>query len=479
MSNEKILFIRRLGLIGITNLVNHIIGVILIPLFTKGRPIEDYGVWVQITATLGLVPLVISFGLPYLPMVRYIAGEKDKKRCKEILYSIWIFVLFSSIFLGFPITYVIIKYLIKGYFHLFKLLYMLLVLNSLVNVGLNYFRAIQKVTLYSLFMTLQTILKASGLIYALLNNWDIYNIVLTQVIAMGLICFIVGIYVVKDIGIYLPEFKYIPNLLKFSIPLLPSVLSSWIVSSSDRYLIGYYLGVKYVGYYNPAYSLGSLLNFVIAPLAVLLPATLSKLYEAGKIREVKVYLQCLLNYYIVIAIPAVFGISVLAEPVLIMLSTQEIAENSYLIVPFVATSIMFFGIYVIVYQVLLLKKRTEVIGKIWGISAVLNFLLNIVFIPQLGILGAAVTTLVAYVFASIATLRYSINLVNLEFGIEVLLKSLISALMMVGAVSYLRANGVSSLLSIITVGAMVYIVCLFLLRTFKKGELYYLLTLFK
>ena len=119
--------------------------------------------------------------------------------------------------------------------------------------------------------------------------------------------------IVSDLGLYKPKFTYLHEFLKFGLPTIPSNFSSWIVESSDRYLIGYFLGIKYVAYYNPAYSLGSLLNFIISPLGFLLPAALSKLYEEGKIDEVKLYLEYLLKYYLIIAIPAVFGISILGQ----------------------------------------------------------------------------------------------------------------------------------------------------------------------
>ena len=47
MSEYK-LFTQRIGLIGITNLLVSLSGIILLPILTKNIPIEEYGVWVQI-----------------------------------------------------------------------------------------------------------------------------------------------------------------------------------------------------------------------------------------------------------------------------------------------------------------------------------------------------------------------------------------------------------------------------------------------
>ena len=109
MSSERALFIKRLGLLGLTNVVNTLIGIILIPIFTKGRPLEDYGLWVQINVSLGLIPGLTCLGLPYT-LVRYIAGEKDKSKIKETVYSILFVVLAVNAVLAPLFAYLIITY---------------------------------------------------------------------------------------------------------------------------------------------------------------------------------------------------------------------------------------------------------------------------------------------------------------------------------------------------------------------------------
>lgn len=476
MSSERALFIKRLGLLGLTNVVNTLIGIILIPIFTKGRPLEDYGLWVQINVSLGLIPGLTCLGLPYT-LVRYIAGEKDKSKIKEAVYSVLFVVLAVNAVLAPLFAYLIITYFGNNELNLVPMFATLLFIQALSAVGWNYLRAIQKIKKYSLFMIIQNLLTVFGVGYAIVNDYGIYG-ALFVLFAIRLLMLIILLHeIVSDLGFYIPRFTYMREFLRFGLPTIPGNFSSWIVSSSDRYLIGYYLGVKYVGYYNPAYSLGSLLNFIIGPLGFLLPATLSKLYEEGKTEEVKLYLEYLLKYYLIIAIPAVFGLSILAKPILAILSTQEIAEKSYLVVPIVGVSILLGGFRSILGQIFILMKRTDINGMIWIVASILNFILNLTIIPKLGILGAAITTLVAYAFAAIATVRYSTKLFDVKFDTQAILKSLISAFIMVSVVSYLRANGVYSLLNNIMVGAITYIICLFLLGTFRKDEFYYLIGL--
>lgn len=475
MSSERALFIKRLGLLGLTNIINALVGIVLIPIFTKGRPLEDYGLWVQINISLSLISGLTCLGLPYT-LVRYIAGEKDKNKIREAVYSIFFVVLAVNAVLAPLFAYLIIRYFGNNELKLVPMFAALLFIQALNMVGWNYLRGIQKIKKYSLLIILQNLLIAFGVGYAIVNDYGIYGALLV-LFAINLLIFTILLYeIVSDLGVYMPRFTYIREFLRFGLPTIPGNFSAWIVSSSDRYLISYYMGVEYVGYYNPAYSLGSLLNFIIAPLGFLLPATLSKLYEEGKIEEVKLYLEYILKYYLLIAIPSVVGLSILAKPILRVLSTREIAEQSYLVVPFVVVSTMFFGVYVILSQIFALKKRTEIVARIWIIAATINFLLNIIFIPNFGIIGAAITTLIAYTFAVIITTKYSLELFSFKPKLIDILKSLTSALIMFLLLVYLTVDRIYEILFAVTLGATSYFICLLLLKAFTREEIKFLLS---
>ncbi|MBW9221284.1 polysaccharide biosynthesis C-terminal domain-containing protein [Methanothermococcus sp. SCGC AD-155-M21] len=439
---------------------------------------EDYGLWVQINVSLALIPGLTCLGLPYT-LVRYVAGEKDKSKIKETIYSILFVVLVVNAVLSPLFAYLVIRYFGGNELGIVPIFAILLFIQALNMVGWNYLRAMHKIKKYSFLMVIQNLLTIIGIGYAIINGYGIYGAILA-LFSVSLLMLIILLYeIVSDLGLYIPKFTYLREFLKFGLPTIPSNFSAWIVSSSDRYLIGYFLGIKHVAYYNPAYSLGNLLNFIIGPLGFLLPATLSKLYEGRKIDEVKHYLEYLLKYYLVVAIPAVFGLSILAKPILMILSTQEIAEKSYLVVPFVGASIILFGVYVIVFQILVLKKRTDVAAKIWIVAAALNFFLNIVFIPKFGIIGAAITTLIAYIFTVIVIVRYSLKAFTINLKVSDALKSLTSALVMSLLLQYLTVDGIYGIFLAIVLGAVVYFICLLMLKGFTREEIEYIISLIK
>lgn len=476
MSSERSLFVKRLVLLGLTNVINALIGIILIPIFTKGRPLEDYGLWVQINVSLALIPGLTCLGLPYA-LVRHIAGEKDKDKIKEAVYSV-IFVVSAINAISAPFfAYSIIRYFGNKDIRLVPIFAALLFIQALSMVGQNYLRAIQKIKKYSFLVIFQNLLTVTGVGYAIANNYGVYGALLALFV-VGLLILIILLYeIVSDLGCHIPKFTYMREFLRFGLPTIPGNFSTWIVSSSDRYLIGHYLGLKFVGYYNPAYSLGSLLHLIIGPLAFLLPSNLSKLYNEGKTEEVRLYLEYVLKYYLILAIPAVFGLSILAKPTLTLLSTQEIAEKSHSVVLPVGIGTLFFGVYTIVFQVLVLKKRTDIIAKIWIVAASFNFVSNMIFIPKFGIIGAAITTLVAYALAVIITMMYSIKLFTFKLKVDDILKSLVSASIMASLLIHITIHKIYELFFAVALGAIIYFVCIFLLGGVTKEEIKVMLSL--
>jgi len=84
--NSRQLLAKRIGLLALTNLLVELNSLIMLPLLTKNLPASEYGVWVQITVTIGLVPAVALLGLPY-SMVRFVPPARGREVIQEIFYT--------------------------------------------------------------------------------------------------------------------------------------------------------------------------------------------------------------------------------------------------------------------------------------------------------------------------------------------------------------------------------------------------------
>jgi O-antigen/teichoic acid export membrane protein len=479
--NDHKLFTQRIGLIGITNLLVSLSGIILLPILTKNIPIEEYGIWVQINVTIGLIPAVVMLGLPYT-MVRFLAAAKKREEIQEGFYSIAFIVIFTSAiasFLLFLFSKPIAAALFDNNLTIARILSLIVFIACLNGLLLNFFRTFQQIKRYSMFLFIHTFLNVALVAYFVLSGYGIFGAVIGLLISSFFIFLIMASLIISEIGIKIPKFTNIREYLAFGIPTVPGNLSSWVVNSSDRYVIGIFLGTAFVGYYSPGYALGNMINMFMAPLSFMLPAVLSKYYDENNMNEVKTVLRYALKYFLALGIPSALGLSLLSKPMLLILSTPEIASHGYLVTPFVAVGALLFGAGAVIVQIIVLEKKTKITGAIWIIAAILNLGLNLIFIPYMGILGAAITTLLAFALALILISFYSFKYIKFDFDFRFILKSIFASIVMSLVIIQWNPVGISNVLIVIGICAAVYATILLLLKGIKKEEIAFFRELFK
>lgn len=465
-------FVKNIGIIGTTDILVALERMVLLPIITKLLSVGDYGVWVQFSTTISLVPTFALLGLR-AAVVRFLSGEKDRKKIQEGIYSV--LALVSLISLIVALVLVFLSGPISNFFQTIPILVQFLApiifLECLIQVLLSVFQIFQEVGRYSSFTLLRTLGEAVLVVGAILLGYGLFGIVIS-LLAIRLLVFLILIVILfKKVGFKIPIFKQMKEYLNFSLPRVVSSLAYWMVTSSDRYMIGFFLGTIFVGYYAPAYTIGNVINFFVYPFSFMLPIVLAKSFDEKKIWETKNYLKYSLKYFLMIAVPASFGLSVLSKQLLIIFSTQEIALNSYSITPFVVLSILLYGITSIIGQPLILVKKTRLVGNISIGAAFLNFILNLIFIPKLGILGAAITTLLAYAFIFALILHYSSKELRYETNWGFIAKSVFVSIFMASLIFWYNPSGLLETIIAIVLGVCFYGIMTFLLKMIDKKEI--------
>lgn len=471
--NEYQQFARRIGLIAITNLFVGLSGLILLPFLTKILPIEEYGTYVQITVTVALVPGVVMLGLPYT-MVRFLAAAKSREEIQEGYYSI-ICITVLSVGLASVALFLLAEPIAAALFDsrttVTKILALIVFLECMNLLQYNYFRTFQQINRYSSLLFLKTCLQLISVAALVLAGYGIFGAVVGLFITNLLLFIFMSILIVSEIGVAVPKFRHLREYLFFGLPTVPGNVSNWIVISSDRYIITLFLGTAYVGYYSPGYILGQTINMFFAPLAFMLPATLSKHYDENNTETVRTILSYSKKYFITLAVPSVVGLSLLSKPLLVILATPEIAEKSYLITLFTSLGLFFFGIRLFDSQILILEKKTMITSKIWLLSGFLNIMLNIYFIPTFGIVGAAVTTLVTYVLAYLIHGYISRRYFALPKDPQFVCKCLLASALMAIILLYLNPIDLCDIMMTLVVCIIVYMGTLLALKGFTKQEI--------
>lgn len=470
---EHKLFVQRIGLVGMTNIIIGLSGLILMPVLTKNLTIQGWSVWSVFNITFAFIPLLANLGLPYT-MVRFLAVKNKKDEIQEGFYSITFLLLFMGL-ISLLMIFLFSKQIALALFNGNTYVSMLLsagVLISVLNTSfLSFFRTFQQMKLFSILSLVQTYLAVAVVTYLVLSGYGVTGAVFGYVIAQFVALLLAVVFVVHEIGFKFPEFKNMREYLSFGIPTIPVALSSWLVDLSDRFLILFLLGTVFVGYYSPAYTLGNVILMFGAPFAFLLPALLSFYYDQEKIGEVRKHLNYSFKYFMLISVPAVFGLSILSKPLLTLLTTPEITQNSYFITPFIAIGSFLFGIQGIISQILVLEKKTKILGSRWIAAAVLNICLNILLIPYYGIIVAAISTLVTYMFTFAVSWYYSLKYIKINLELDFIFKILFASILMSFVIIFINPTTIIGILGTVLMCSAVYLMIIFFLNGISKEEI--------
>jgi len=453
----------------------------MLPILTKTLSIEEYGIWVQLEVTVLLIQSFTNIGLSYT-MLRFLAGSEDKDYIQETFYSILFLILSTNLLASFIIivfSKIISSTIFDGNINITFLLAIIIIIGSLNGLFLNFYRTFEEIKKYSLFIIVQKYLALFLVTLLILVGYGIVGAVIGLLISNMLLFIVMFYLILRNIGFKKPNFEHIKEYFSFGLPIIPEYLSSWIINSSDRYLITIFLGITATAYYAPSYTLGNMLLLCLSPISFILPPALYKNYELGNMDVVKTVLKYSLKYFLAIAIPAFFVLSVLSKEILVLLTTEEIALNAYYITPLVALSAILFGVHAICVEVIFLKKKTRITGMMWIISAFINFGLNLILIPYFGLWGAAITTLIAFLFAFIITLYYSNKWLKFDFDVIFIIKSIIASLILVAIIYILNPSGIFNIIFTLVFSFVVYLVLLVLLKGFQIEEINFFKNLIK
>jgi len=472
ISYKKI--VKDIGVIGFSDILSNFSGIFLIPIIIRILGVADYGLYVQFSISIVFIVGFAHLGLPYAT-VRFLSGSKNKEQIRDDMLSSLLLVLLSSVIISIIILLIsqyLSRYLFDDFTEIAIVLAIIIPIECLSVTLQNTFRVFQEIKKFTLFKVIKIFGELFGIIIVIFLGYGVYGVVLVVLLVSTIICITLLIIVLKTIGLKRPTFKRMKEFLKFSIPTIPSNISSWVTNSSDRYLIGIFLGVLFVGFYNPAYSLGGLICTFTFPINFVLISVVAKYYDEQKIEEVRKILKYSLKYFLILAIPSFFGLSILSKPILILISTPELANESYLVTPFIAFSMILTGIGAVsIGKSLYLAKKTHISMINSFIVAIINLTLNIIMIPKFGILGAAFATAIAFLFGFIIGSYFSCKYFKFDIDWFSIIKIVSASMIMSIIIINYHPETIIGLLGTILTGFCIYVVLILLFRTISNEEI--------
>lgn len=195
--------------------------------------------------------------------------------------------------------------------------------------------------------------------------------------------------------------KYWKYALGFNLPLIPYYLSQMILNTSDRLMINNICGTAEAGIYSVAYSLALVLTFVLTAINnSFIPWTYRKLKDKkyGDIGKIADSLSLMIASILLLLIA-------FAPEVIRLLASKEYYDAIW-VVPPVAASLFFLFMAQLAGNIEWYFEENIFLVKASILSAVLNIILNYIFINMFGYIAAGYTTLFCYIIFSVNNYYY-------------------------------------------------------------------------
>lgn len=183
------------------------------------------------------------------------------------------------------------------------------------------------------------------------------------------------------------------RLIPFGISIVIASFGAILLDWADRLIIEHYLTLADVGSYSAAFRIGTLINIIlILPFTQIWSPMMMEYRTHENIRELSAKI---LYYFMVIGTVILAGAALFMDVVLPFLVRSEISNQMISVILLVMLGTLIYGATNILAAGLFYERKVAQLSYIYYAVASIKTGANILIIPMFGIVGAAVTTLLA------------------------------------------------------------------------------------
>jgi O-antigen/teichoic acid export membrane protein len=225
-----------------------------------------------------------------------------------------------------------------------------------------------------------------------------------------------------------PSWTVLRKYLRFGLSLVPGSIAAALSFSADKYLVSHYLGLSQVGIYSVCFTISALGFFLVGPVNDVLLPELSALHEKRDWTAFDERFSGIQKF--------VFGSAMCATAILVCFPAQILrltATDKFSTGSATLTILGMQGVFmslVMLYEVLLkVSLRTWSSSAIWAGMGVMILAVDVLLIPRLGILGAALSQLLSSVAGAVVVISLCWETVRRTFFLSWAVKA-VSALIL-------------------------------------------------
>ena len=228
--------------------------------------------------------------------------------------------------------------------------------------------------------------------------------------------------------------KLLKKLIIYSLPLIINSISYWITTAFDRYMINWMLDKESVGIYAVASKIPTILSTLTGIFSQ--AWLISSITEYETERNSKFYSE-IFSYYCQFSL-IVCAILILFIKPFMTIYVSGAYYSAWIYSPVLILSAVFSGTCSFLNGIYYAYKKNISTTMTTIVGAVINILLNFIFIPKIGIMGATIATLISWFIITILKLKLMYKFININIQFMDLV---FSVLLIIIEILILNLNG--------------------------------------
>jgi O-antigen/teichoic acid export membrane protein len=199
----------------------------------------------------------------------------------------------------------------------------------------------------------------------------------------------------RSLGVRRFERALAGELLRYSLPLMPTAVAIWTLGFADRLQVQRLAGPLELGQYAAAAKVAAGMTLFLAAFQSAWTPFAHELRGAEGDEAAKETYAEVFTFWSLVMGWGLVALTLLSAPY-IALTFPEQTQAAIPVVPLLAAGVVLYGGYLVVNIGVTMAKRTRLTPVIAGGAGALTIGLNFWFIPALGIVGAGITTVIGF-----------------------------------------------------------------------------------
>lgn len=391
MSKYKYL-IKNVGLLTLSSFATKLLSFFLVPLYTSILSTTDYGTYDIFNTTVGVLLPILTLNIQDA-VIRFALDKNYKNESIATIGLRYVIRANMIVAAGLVINKIFdFSTLANQYAVYFFLMFLT---QSLSGVVISYIRGTDRIADLSVSSVLASLVTIGLNIFFLVNlkiglkGYFLANII--GPIAQSIFLMVRG-KMLQTANFHLKYSTENKEMLSYSKPLIANALAWWINNASDRYIVIFFCGLAANGVYSVASKIPSILNVCQGIFNQAWELSAVKDFdpndESGFFAKTYRTYNCLMT--IVCSMIIVF------DKFLAKILYAQNFYDAWKYVPWLTIAILFGAMSGYVGGFFSAVKNSKVFAISTVVGAISNIVLNIIFTPVIGPMGAAIATTICY-----------------------------------------------------------------------------------